>query len=158
MADARRPLPRRVLRFIDRFDRAEYWLSHEELEEQWMEDRRDCYKGLIHIAAALLHAERGNRNGAATKMGSALDYLLADPDCPGFDGEALVAYARQLERTLPESGSGDQLAEWAASRPPLRPLFRHDVPDRIAPDEELPYRVRRHDEGYRVRRDPRRRD
>lgn len=154
--DDDRPAPG-VLRFVDRFDRGEYWLAHEELEEVWLEDRRDCFKGMIHMAAALLHAERDNPVGARTKMDSALEYLRADPGCPGFDSAALLEQVASLRKALPEE-DGRALGEWASQRPPLRPIFELEVAEGIAPREELPYRVRRHDRGYRPHRDSERKD
>lgn len=152
-------VPGGLKRYVDRVDRGEFWLAHEELEEVWQVDRRDCYKGLIHVAAALLHAERGYRRGARAKIDSAAKYLRRDPRCPGFDAAALGAWVDDLRGRLEGSeDSSDDLARWAADRQTLRSIFTVPVPEGFAPPEPLPRRVRRHDEGYRTRRDPKRRD
>jgi uncharacterized protein len=49
----------------------EYFEAHEELEDEWREapaDERDFLQGLVHIAVAWLHAERGNTNGCARQL------------------------------------------------------------------------------------------
>ncbi len=158
---ASRPQPPvAFLRFVLRFDRGEYWLAHEELEELWLEDRQDAYKGLIHIAAALLHSERGNWNGTLAKLQSGLRFLSArSGELHGLDLDrvrqrvneridlARAALDRQL--TQPRPGSlGFSLGE----------LMRRPPDPDLVETEKLPYRVRRYDEGYRTGRDPKRRD
>ena len=62
----------------------EYFDAHEELEDEWRvapEDERDFLQGLVHVAVAWLHAERGNR--------------------PGCERQ-LVKAARRLDRYAPE--------------------------------------------------------
>ena len=71
--------PAQILRYVARFDRREYWLAHEELEELWLIDRRDFFKGLIQVAAAFLHVERQNWRGARRPMKTSLQYLAAVP-------------------------------------------------------------------------------
>lgn len=152
--------PVRLLRFIDRFDRGEYWLAHEELEALWLERRRDFYKGLIHVAACLVHVGRGNWKGAATKARSGLEHLGKQPpeDCAGFDLPALRRRVGALLEHLEALVAGDADRFDETLRPALGPLFAGRVPEGLAEHEELPYRVRRHDEGYRLGRDPRARD
>ncbi len=88
-------------RFLARFDRGEYWLAHEELEELWLASPRPAYKGLIHLAAACLHWERGNLRGAATKLRSAKAHIEDDRGTlEAFDIEALLAEIRRLEAAL----------------------------------------------------------
>ena len=48
-----------------------YFEAHEELEDEWRtapEMERDFLQGLVHIAVAWLHAERGNRNGCERQL------------------------------------------------------------------------------------------
>ncbi len=140
-------------RFVQRFDRGEYWLAHEELEELWLSERVVGYKGLIHLAAALLHLQRGNRAGAATKLRTGLGYLVeSPPQLQQLDLESVRAHfgvlLEQLERDEEPEG---------AERLRLADCYRAAL-DPAAHGVQLPYRVRRHDQGYRTGRDPRRRD
>jgi hypothetical protein len=48
-----------------------YFEAHEELEDEWREApaaERDFLQGLVHVAVAWLHAERGNRNGCERQL------------------------------------------------------------------------------------------
>lgn len=48
-----------------------YFEAHEELEDEWREappEERDFLQGLVHVAVAWLHAERGNRNGCERQL------------------------------------------------------------------------------------------
>jgi uncharacterized protein len=51
-----------------------YFEAHEELEDEWRvapEPERDFLQGLVHVAVAWLHAERGNRNGCERQLAKA---------------------------------------------------------------------------------------
>ena len=51
-----------------------YFEAHEELEDEWRvapESERDFLQGLVHVAVAWLHAERGNRNGCERQLAKA---------------------------------------------------------------------------------------
>jgi hypothetical protein len=147
-------IPAGLLRYIARFDRREFWLAHEELEEVWQVDRRDFFKGMIQIAAAHLHIERGNWRGARRLLRTGLDYMRETPArYEGLDVAAIRARAEAALRRV------RQLAEGAAGGYDdglwfrLAPLFEGEIPDDLVEEESLPYRVRRYDEGYRpVRR------
>lgn len=148
----------RVVRFVARFDRREYWLAHEELEEEWLTDRSDVLKGLIQLAAAFVHLDRGNWHGGHKLLTTALGYLAGQPrsSCRGFDLEAIRARAAAIigwiERHEPPEG--DRFDE--SLRFELAPLFADAVPAGVVEDVELPYRARRYEEGYRARLRPRR--
>ena len=48
-----------------------YFEAHEELEDEWRvapAAERDFLQGLVHVAVAWLHAERGNRNGCERQL------------------------------------------------------------------------------------------
>jgi len=56
----------------------EYFDAHEELEDEWREaatEERDFLQGLVHVAVAWLHAERGNRPGCERQLEKALRRL-----------------------------------------------------------------------------------
>jgi predicted metal-dependent hydrolase len=48
-----------------------YFEAHEELEDEWRDaspEERDFLQGLVHVAVAWLHAERGNRSGCERQL------------------------------------------------------------------------------------------
>jgi predicted metal-dependent hydrolase len=48
-----------------------YFDAHEELEDEWRTapaDERDFLQGLVHVAVAWLHAERGNSPGCERQL------------------------------------------------------------------------------------------
>ena len=52
----------------------DYFEAHEELEDEWRtapEAERDFLQGLVHVAVAWLHAERGNRPGCERQLAKA---------------------------------------------------------------------------------------
>jgi predicted metal-dependent hydrolase len=60
----------------------EYFEAHDELEDEWREapaEERDFLQGLVHVAVAWLHAERGNRPGCERQLGKALRRLDSYP-------------------------------------------------------------------------------
>lgn len=149
-----------LAQFVARFDAGDYWLAHEVLEELWMDERVDGYKGLIHLAAASLHLERGNKRGAVSKLRSGLQYLAPPArQLAGFDLASISAHFATL---LEDLEAGDDPATSVARRPAFSSFllgthYRGAVMAELD-DEALPYRVRRHAQGYRTGRDPRRRD
>lgn len=50
-------------RFFELFNQQQFWAAHEALEELWREDRSEFYRGLILLAAALVHVQRDNPAG-----------------------------------------------------------------------------------------------
>jgi len=68
---------------IDLFNAGRYFECHEAWEEVWKRARGDekiRLQGLIQAAVAILHAERGNLEGAASLYSKALDKLESTPD------------------------------------------------------------------------------
>ena len=83
-AKAHRPLPREVRRAtVERglaaYGRGAWYLAHEELEPAWMgtDDpaERALLRGLIKLAAAYVHAARGNPLGVRTNLLGARERL-----------------------------------------------------------------------------------
>jgi hypothetical protein len=100
--------PAEIVRFVARFDRREFWLAHEELEELWQQDRRDLFKGLIQLAAAFVHVERSNWSGARRLFETALDYLDGYPSpSEGFDLDRIRARARSALRQVERLQAGE---------------------------------------------------
>jgi len=71
-----------------------YFEAHEELEDEWREApaaERDFLQGLVHVAVAWLHAERGNRNGCERQLVKAQRRLGAyRPRHRGVDVDAVL--------------------------------------------------------------------
>lgn len=146
--------PEELLRFVARFDRREFWLAHEELEELWQRDRCDFFKGMIQLAAAYLHIERHNWRGAGRLLRTGLGYMEEAPGAhQGFDVEGVRARARAALQRVEALSAGELSAFDESLFFELGPLFEGTVADDVVQDEPLPYRVRRYEDGYRpVRR------
>jgi hypothetical protein len=103
----RSPLPPAFLEFLELFNRGAYWESHEVLERPWRVGRSGFYKGLILLASALVHAERGNRAGVVAQLRKAAGAL--EPYRPaylGVDVDALLAHVAQGRVLAGEGGGG----------------------------------------------------
>jgi hypothetical protein len=135
---AHRPLPSEahlaaVTRGLAAYDRGAWYLAHEELEPAWMgtDDlaERALLSGLIKVAAAYVHAARGNPLGVRTNLRGARERLVT---------AAAAAPA-------PPAGAGGPpvtIAGWALG--PMRAADRIDLPallsavdDRLASVEAL---------------------
>lgn len=129
-----RPLPPEacaaaVARGLDAYRRGAFYLAHEELEPAWMAatdvGERELLGGLIKLAAAHVHAARGNPAGVATNLRGARARLAgaaADGADAGVDLAALLA---AIDRRLAE------LAVLAAA-PSLPPGTIPDPPHDVA--------------------------
>lgn len=91
------------------FDAAEYWHAHEAWEEQWKHDRspeRDFIKGLIQVAAAMLHWRKGAHPTAAKLMAQARGHLVAHAhprwEC---DQTALLAQVDELASEIADGAA-----------------------------------------------------
>jgi predicted metal-dependent hydrolase len=79
----------------------DYFDAHEELEDEWREapgGERDFLQGLVHVAVAWLHAERGNRPGCERQLEKALRRL--DAYGPTHRGVDLDVVRADVERAL----------------------------------------------------------
>ena len=72
-----------------------YFDAHEELEDEWREapaEERDFLQGLVHVAVAWYHAERGNRPGCERQLAKAARRLSGyRPAHRGVDVDAALA-------------------------------------------------------------------
>ena len=132
-----RPLPAAereaaVARGLAAYARGDYYLAHEELEPAWMGTadpaERELLAGLIKLAAAFVHARRGNPAGAATNLRGArvrLAGAAAAGHGGGFDIAALLAAIDdrlgQLDAEPAGTPSADAPAAGSVPDPP------HDV-------------------------------
>ncbi len=83
---------------LEAYDRGDVFLAHELLEPAWMGTRdlaeRELLQGLIKLAAAFVHAARGNAAGVTKNLRGARDRLASAADAGrrfGIDVPALVA-------------------------------------------------------------------
>ena len=107
-AKAHRPLPREVRtggrgRGLAAYGRGAWYLAHEELEPAWMgtDDpaERALLSGLIKLAAAYVHAARGNPLGVRTNLHGARERLATAA------GARRPRTARRAARLAPPNGS-----------------------------------------------------
>jgi uncharacterized protein len=86
----------------------EFFEAHEELEDEWRTapvEERDFLQGLVHVAVAWLHAERGNRNGCERQLVKAERRLAAyRPSHRHVDVDAVLADVDSARRRV-EAGS-----------------------------------------------------
>ena len=104
--------------FLRLFNAREFFDAHDALEEFWQVysgGDRTFYQGLIQVAVALEHAQRGNKKGARGVLSSARHRLQGYlPHYEGFDLTALLEQAaRCIEGgeeppQLPDPGAGDE--------------------------------------------------
>jgi predicted metal-dependent hydrolase len=94
-------VPEPLRRFAGLFAHGAFWESHEVLEVPWREGRSGFYKGLILLASAWVHVQRGNPRGIAAQLRKAVQAL--EPYRPaylGVDVELLLAHAEAAQRTV----------------------------------------------------------
>jgi hypothetical protein len=117
-AKAYRPLPADVRATavpegLAAYERGDFFLAHELMEPAWMgsddQSERALTQGLIKLAAAQVHAVRGNPRGVAKNLEGALGWLrlAADAGLVGPEGVDLPALIRSIEDRLtrPVGGS-----------------------------------------------------
>ena len=89
---------------LDLFNAGEWYAAHDLFEELWHETadpERRSLQGILQVAVAQLHLQRGNRRGATILFGEALGRLKrpGTPDL-GLDLEALCRAAQQRLEAL----------------------------------------------------------
>lgn len=95
-------------RGLELIRRGELFAAHEELEIAWRAAaaaERDFYQGLVHVAVAWYHAERGNRAGCERQLAKAARRL--PPYAPRHRGVDVGSVLAQVERAAAavEAGS-----------------------------------------------------
>lgn len=89
-------------RGIERFNAHEFWHAHEEWERLWLEcegEAKMFLQGLIQLAAAYHHVQRGTHRGALRLFDASMRKLSRFPDgFLGVDRSAAVESA-ELHRT-----------------------------------------------------------
>jgi predicted metal-dependent hydrolase len=98
------------------FNEGRYFECHEAWEEVWKRatgDEKRFYQGLIQAAVAILHAERGNFDGARSLYEKAREKLEGFPS--EYAGIALADLRAELARFF--TGALDQQSVARSSRP-----------------------------------------
>jgi predicted metal-dependent hydrolase len=92
------------------FNQGDYFMSHETLEEHWVEapeEDRDFLQGLIHLAVGFLHHGRGNAKGALLQFSKASKRLESYPDA--YQGVDVAAVRQFLSEAKESVDSGRSL-------------------------------------------------
>ncbi len=117
-------LPGAVLKGIAEFNRREFFEAHETLEDVWAEENgrlRTFYQGVIQIAVACCHLQRGNWEGASHLFAKGVMKVRETAGaCPEIDAAALLAGVERCEAEARRLGPG-RLGEFD---PALFPVIR----------------------------------
>ncbi len=118
--------------FIERFNRSEFWESHESLETAWRETGSEFYHALILYASAFVHVGRGNRHGIAAQLGKAQPLFESRrPHYLGLDVDAILEHTAICRHIVAENREAPSEA-WTVLIP--RPRLAYE-PDRVRGDE-----------------------
>ena len=119
-------------RFLELFNRGEFWESHEALEEAWRERGSEFYHALILYASAFVHVNRGNRHGIAAQLGKAQPLLESRrPHYLGLSVDELLEHAAVCRHIVAENREAPEEA-WDVLIPTPRLAFD---PERVRGDE-----------------------
>jgi predicted metal-dependent hydrolase len=103
-AACRESLPALAIHGLELFNQGAYFEAHEELELAWRAERapvRELYRGILQVAVAYLHIQRGNYRGAAKMFLRSRNWLGPFPDrCCGIDLSGLRRDYYQVEEEL----------------------------------------------------------
>jgi predicted metal-dependent hydrolase len=91
------------------FNAGAYFAAHEVWEAAWRQsvaDEKILLQGLIQAAAAMLHAERGNRSGAERLHARACTRLRAIPS--DFGNLEVARLAVELDEFITRMAGGDR--------------------------------------------------
>jgi uncharacterized protein len=127
-------VPAALREFAALFNDGEFWESHEVLEGPWRESRSDFLQGLILLASAWVHVQRGNPRGIAAQLRKTERRLSHyRPFYLGVDVDGLLVHAERT-RALVARHPDAPPAAWPglAPAPELRlsaALLRGDEPE-----------------------------
>lgn len=102
MADpAASKLPAPLRRFVQLFNREEFWASHEALEDEWRATGSELYHGLILYASAFVHVVRGNAHGIVAQLDKTERALRGYPGTYlGLDLDGLRRHVAECRRAV----------------------------------------------------------
>ncbi|MGB7553297.1 MAG: DUF309 domain-containing protein [Candidatus Korobacteraceae bacterium] len=86
----------------------EFFAAHEHWELVWLklpEPEKTFLQGLIQVAAAFYHLQRGNPEGTVSLLRGALGRL--DPHSPSFTGVSVAPLCREIRDWLTSLEAGD---------------------------------------------------
>lgn len=102
----------RLAEAIASFNKGDWYACHDGFEELWLETvgpMRTVLQGILQVAVAHLHLERGNRRGAMILLGEGVGRLQrCDPQGLGLDISLLRQ--RAVRRLQALQGDGDPAA------------------------------------------------
>lgn len=94
------------------WDQLRFFEAHECLEQVWhaaAEGDEDLWQGVIQVAVAGVHLQRGNRGGATSLLERAEQRLAAYPD--GHRGIEVTATRRSLAALIARLRAGDEVSD-----------------------------------------------
>ena len=102
--DCSAPLHPAALHGLELFNAGEYFEAHEALETAWRAERgpiRSLYQGVLQVAVAYLHIQRGNYEGAIALAERARNKLEGWPEiCRGVQLGSLLTDLSQVTEAL----------------------------------------------------------
>jgi predicted metal-dependent hydrolase len=117
----------RLLDAVAHFNHGEWYACHDGFEALWhesLEPERTELQGILQIAVAHLHRERGNLRGATVLLGEGLGRLSPCGDgALGFDLALLLSNSARFLEALQQQQPLDDLPA-----PSLRPAFPQEPP------------------------------
>lgn len=103
----------RLREAVEEFNQADWYASHDGFEALWhetLEPERTVLQGILQIAVAHLHRERGNLRGATVLLGEGLGRLAPCGDeALGFDLALLRSNSARYLEALQQQRSFDGL-------------------------------------------------
>jgi hypothetical protein len=98
--------------FAQCWNAGDFFMAHEVLEGLWIRRRDDGLRGLIQLAVALHHIERGNLRGAQTMIERARKRLANPANAPSvIDLPMMDEYAARVATALQQGHSARIVAE-----------------------------------------------
>lgn len=98
--------------FVQSWNNGDFFMAHEVLEGLWIRRRDDGLRGLIQLAVALHHIEKGNLRGACTMIERARTRLNNPKNAPSvIDLKLMDEYAARVGAALAEGRSAQIVAE-----------------------------------------------
>ncbi len=101
-------LPDAAVRGLEHFNAGEYFEAHEFLETAWRAESgpvRELYRGVLQVAVAYYHIQRGNSAGAFKLFAHSRKWLAPfPPTCQGIHLARLLHDVDQVEAELHRLG------------------------------------------------------
>jgi uncharacterized protein len=102
--DCNTPLPSDAIQGLEYFNAGKYFEAHEELETAWRREKgpiRELYRGILQVAVAYYHIQRGNYTGGLKMFRRCRQRLDPFPDeCCGVNLARLRQDFERVERQV----------------------------------------------------------